>query len=114
MNTIKLNKYLINIIEEYNTVDIQKLITENYECQDSNSYFINKNLTIYDIITKAIHRGQKGFYINKEYHYLLEDSFIYEDIEIYNNQEDYFYWFEKDKRKLPFIDIFDLYNVIVW
>lgn len=57
MLTIKLNKYLINIIDEYNTIDIDKLIEKDQKEKLNIFIVLNPTLTIEDIIIKAIHNG---------------------------------------------------------
>jgi hypothetical protein len=63
--TGKLNKYLINIIDQYNIIDIEKLIVYQPKEKELVIFILNKELTIEDIIIKTIQKDIVVFiYLN--------------------------------------------------
>ena len=113
--TGKLNKYLINIIDQYNFIDIKNLIKDVSD-KDMTPH-LNKNLTIEDIIIKSIQLGYKGFLVSDLFETICEelDNLLINskliDKEINSNH--YFYYFEGDKRNMFCIDIMRLENVVI-
>lgn len=119
--TFKLNKYLINIINEYNIIDFEKLITYRPKEYEENLYSLNKDLTIEDIIIKTYHKGCCGFFVSKSYMFLIDDidekiavsSILRNDKIIKRETNDSFqFWIKDDTRILPVYDIINLDNVI--
>lgn len=114
MNYLHLNKYLIQIINNYIIVDIDKLITTKLNKKTIFRSFLRCIYTIEDLIIKCIHYGYRGFYINsstnKDNEILVNyiNSLSNENIEIRNQNHQIFYSFLKDQRKLTYLDIFKL------
>lgn len=115
--TQKLNKYLINIINQYNFFDIKKLPKEIPKEKLYTSFELNPDFTIKDILVKSIHRGYCGIFISKFYDFLIDeiDKIIDSNIHrSYNEtQQVIFYSFLDDERNISYIDIFKLENVIL-
>ena len=114
-----LNKYLINIIDQYNFIDIKNLtkdIPKNMNIIYNTSFILNDLLTIEDIIVKCIHRGFKGFTVGKEYDFLIDEidkKMSKNIIKIKHSGHKYLYSFIEDNRDMWFIDILKLENVII-
>ena len=115
--TGKLNKYLINIIDQYSFLNIDNIIEKNYRTREYTYYIINNEITIEDIVIKANHRGYRGFFISLEYEFLKEniEKIMNDNIKkifhLVNKQ--YLYCFKNDKRDLFFIDIIKLDHVLL-
>lgn len=62
---IKLNKYLIRIIDSYNTINVDELISYIPKTQIKNILILRENYTITDLIIKSINCGYKGFWIDQ-------------------------------------------------
>lgn len=116
--THKLNKYLINIIDQYNYIDFEKLITYQPKEYEATNFILNKDLTIEDIIIKSIQRGYGGFYICKNYTFLVDpiNKMLNKNInkiDVFKSHT-YQYTFKNDKRNhLSIIDILKLENVVL-
>jgi len=115
--TSKLNKYLINIIDQYYSQNINNLITNQLSIRIRSLYYLNKDLTIEDIIIKCFHRGYKGFMIFSSYPYLVIqiNNIINNSINSINiidrQSGNIKYCFKNDKRDLYFINIIDLDDI---
>jgi len=110
----KLNKYLINIIDQYNIVDLKILTTVNIKkCGPGLVLRLNLSFTIEDVIIKSIQRGYKGFFICKIYNFLIKE--FDKKIATLGNkniskkdkpkQNLIFYCFKNDKRDITYLDI---------
>lgn len=118
----KLNKYLINIIDEYSIINIEKLKKYNEsKVYKQLSYTLNKDLTIEDIIIKAIHRGYCGFTIAKFYQNLINeiDKLISvsqiltnDKLKKYQTFNSFQYWIPTKNKDLHVLDIINMENVV--
>ena len=105
-----LNKYLINIIREYNEIDIDKLVskipTKNYCSRLKEKY------TIEDLIMKSFHLGKMGFCVYNDGTHsdiiIYLDSKMNEKIEKELEKDKYYYSFLNDKRNLKYINLLSL------
>lgn len=59
----KLNKYLIKIIDRYNTIDLDELIL-NFPKVRCEIHLDSYDYTIDDLIIKSFNLGFKGFYVD--------------------------------------------------
>jgi|SRR5271156_3768975 len=113
--TNKLNKNLIQIINEYVIIDHEKLIQQHLKTRTSLNFYINKDLTIEDIIVKCFQRGYNGFYVYCD----LKSIIIYIDsisnqlIESDIRENKKFYRFKNDKRDLYSLELDHLDNVMI-
>lgn len=112
--TSKLNKYLIQIINDYVIIDHEKLIKEELKERKALDWFINKDLTIEDIIVKCFQRGYKGFYIQNTLTFVINyiDSICNYLIHSNIHEHKKYYSFEDDKRDLYSMPIDSLDDVI--
>jgi len=113
--TRKLNKYLINIIDQYNTINIYDLTKEIPKFRYNSIFRLDKNFTTDDVLIKSIHRGYKGFYINKYYEVLIRDidKTLNENINKTTRDIDIFYYYGNDYRNYSmYIDILKIDNVV--
>lgn len=109
---LKLNKYLVQIIHDYNYINIDKIIEKSPKIKTRCEFLLKEYYTINDIIIKSIQNGYKGFYISQ--HEPFSDYFekqISENIlkTIYSNHN--CYSFKQDKRVMrngKFISLFEL------
>lgn len=110
---LKLNKYLINIVNDYVIIDYKILITENLPKREGIIYKVNRNLTIEDIIIKAFQKGYKGFKIHLNLNNIITyiDSICNYVIATASGKYSKFYNFIGDTRDLYYIDITELDNV---
>jgi len=112
--TNKINKYLIQIIDEYVFPNFDKIFSE-IPVKTTTEYTLKSGLTLNDIIIKACQRGYKGFSIPLEMKLMIKyfnlqcNDLIYKTTINDNNM----YSFMNDIRDLFLIDIFDLENVFI-
>lgn len=114
--TGKLNKYLIKIIDQYNTIDLDELLL-NFPKVRSEIHLTPDDYSIDDLIIKSFILGFKGFYVNKnniEYTRYL-NSFISDRVEMIEHKKNNLnlYSYKKDKREIPYVDITRIYGKIV-
>ena len=111
----KLNKYMINIINEYSILNISKLIENMPKTRESNCIDLNHVFTIEDVIVRAINKGYKGFYIPCLLVYLRENitKLLNENIKVeISGNGNILYSFKNDNRDLFFINIYEMENII--
>lgn len=112
----KLNKYLINIIDQYYCININKLVNEKLNVRYMSNFSLNQNLTIEDIIVKCFHKGYKGFTIYHVYERLFKyriDPLLNDSIKKTINSNFNSYSFKNDFRDLFFTDIMALDDVLI-
>jgi|SRR5271168_5234488 len=111
----KLNKYLIDIIDQYNIINFDVFINEIPKERINIEFKINNQLTIEDILIICYRQGYKGFCVAKKYNMLIEkiDCLKNNLIEKINNPDSFLYYFSCDMRNIFFQDIMHLENVII-
>lgn len=109
----KLNKYLINIIDQYNIINFDILIKEIPKERKCVFYKLNNDLTIEDILIISYRSGYKGFCIGKKYSLVMKkiDLLMNNFIEKTENPHSFLYNFLNDTRDLFYADIIFLENV---
>lgn len=116
MENLKLNKYLINIINEYHILNINNLIEKIPKYRNFRLIRFKPDITLEDIIVKANHEGYKGFFILEEYYHIYEKELnidMNKNITTIENDGGIHYSFKNDSRDMYHIDIFELDNVFI-
>src|SRR5271156_5552827 len=99
--SLKLNKYLIQIIDSYNTINVDELISYIPKTQIKNILILREKYTLTDLIIKSINCGYKGFWIYQNDKLTcdhFESQLLKNHISKFVNGNINCYSFEKDER----------------
>ena len=114
--TNKLNKWMINIINEYYIIDINKICEIPPKFKLVKIYSLNPDLTIEDIMVKAYQMRYCGFFVDNELSHIIEQIYTMSTqkfiIHCDGMDDDLICEFNKDRKNLNVIDIIDIDNVI--